>query len=161
MCPAGQTLEEGRRIYQPKHCENNNKDEDNSPKTLNDKNHQALSQKFRQLKIHKLMRMTYNDISEFFGLVPGTWQQSKCLVKEKGVTSPKYTAIIKRRPDKWNLKWPAPLSLGCQVIVNICIINCFHIYIHSPLTKSKNKHSKERKKMQTSVNHSLKNKLYK
>ena len=30
-------------------CGNNNKDEDNSPKTLNDKNHQALSQKFRQL----------------------------------------------------------------------------------------------------------------
>ena len=27
----------------------NNKDEDNSPKTLNDKNHQASSQKFRQL----------------------------------------------------------------------------------------------------------------
>ena len=26
----------------------NNKDEDNSPKTLNDKNHQASSQKFRQ-----------------------------------------------------------------------------------------------------------------
>ena len=29
--------------------ENNNKDEDNSPKTLNDKNHQASSQKFWQL----------------------------------------------------------------------------------------------------------------
>ena len=32
-----QTPEEGRRTYQPKHCGNNNKDEDNSPKTLNDK----------------------------------------------------------------------------------------------------------------------------
>ena len=31
-------------------CGNNNKDEDNSLKTLNDKNHQASSQKFRQLK---------------------------------------------------------------------------------------------------------------
>ena len=41
--------EEGRRTYQPKGCENNNKDEDSSPKTLNDKNHQASSQKFRQL----------------------------------------------------------------------------------------------------------------
>ena len=30
---------------------NNNKDEDNSLKTLNDKNHQASSQKFRQLSI--------------------------------------------------------------------------------------------------------------
>ena len=44
-----QTPEEGRRTYQPKRCGNNNKDEDNSPKTLNDKNHQASSQKFRQL----------------------------------------------------------------------------------------------------------------
>ena len=31
-----QTPEEGWRSYQPKHCGNNNKDEDNSPKTLND-----------------------------------------------------------------------------------------------------------------------------
>ena len=33
----------------PKRCGNNNKDEDNSPKTLYDKNHQVSSQKFRQL----------------------------------------------------------------------------------------------------------------
>ena len=32
-----QTLEEGRRTYRPKRSGNNNKDEDNSPKTLNDK----------------------------------------------------------------------------------------------------------------------------
>ena len=32
-----QTPEEGRRTYRPKHCGNNNKDEDNSPKNLNDK----------------------------------------------------------------------------------------------------------------------------
>ena len=44
-----QTPNEGRRTYGPKRCGNNNKDEDNSPKTLNDKNHQALFQKFRQL----------------------------------------------------------------------------------------------------------------
>ena len=39
------------RIQRPKRCENknNNKDEENSPKTLTDKNHQASSQKFRQL----------------------------------------------------------------------------------------------------------------
>ena len=36
-------------MYRPKHCGNNNKNEDNSPKTLNDKNQQALYQKFRQL----------------------------------------------------------------------------------------------------------------
>ena len=45
-----QTPEEGWRIYRPKRCRNNNKDEDNSPKTLKDKNQQASSQKFRQLK---------------------------------------------------------------------------------------------------------------
>ena len=44
-----QTPEEGRRTYRPKRCGNNNKDEDYSPKTLNDKNQQASSQKFRQL----------------------------------------------------------------------------------------------------------------
>ena len=32
-----QTPEEGRRTYRPKRCGNNNKDEDNRPKTLNDK----------------------------------------------------------------------------------------------------------------------------
>ena len=44
-----QTPEEGRRTYRPKHYGNNNKDEDNSPKSLNDKN-QASSQKFRQVQ---------------------------------------------------------------------------------------------------------------
>ena len=37
-----QTPEEGRRTYRPKRYGNNNKDEDNSPKTLNDKT-QSLS----------------------------------------------------------------------------------------------------------------------
>ena len=32
-----QTPEEGRRTYRPKCCGNNYKDEDNSPKNLNDK----------------------------------------------------------------------------------------------------------------------------
>ena len=47
-----QTPGEGWRTYRPKHCGNNNKDEDNSPKTLNDKNHQASSQKFRHPSIN-------------------------------------------------------------------------------------------------------------
>ena len=46
---ARQTPEEGRRTYRPKCFGNNYKDKDNSPKTLNDKNQQASSQKFRQL----------------------------------------------------------------------------------------------------------------
>ena len=33
-----QTPEKGRSTYRPKRCGNNNKDEDNSPKTLDDKN---------------------------------------------------------------------------------------------------------------------------
>ena len=45
---------EGRRTYRPKRCGNNNKDEENSPKTLNDKNHQASSKKFRQ-RIEKVL----------------------------------------------------------------------------------------------------------
>ena len=35
-----ETLEEGQRMHQPKLCEYN-KDEDNSPNVLNDKNYQA------------------------------------------------------------------------------------------------------------------------
>ena len=42
-----QTAVKTRGTYRPKCCGNNNKDEDNSPKTLNDKNHRASSQKFR------------------------------------------------------------------------------------------------------------------
>ena len=53
-----QTPEEGRKTYQLKRCGNNNKDEDNNPKTLNDKNQQALSQKFRQ-QIPQEGRRTY------------------------------------------------------------------------------------------------------
>ena len=48
-----QTPEEGWRTYRSKHCGNNNKDEDNSPKNLNDKNQQASSQKFRQLIVER------------------------------------------------------------------------------------------------------------
>ena len=44
-----QTPEEGWRTYRPKRCGNNN--EDNRPKTLHNRNAQALSQKFRQLKL--------------------------------------------------------------------------------------------------------------
>ena len=42
------TSEEGQETCQLK-CEYNNKDEDNRPKILQNKNHQASSQKFRQL----------------------------------------------------------------------------------------------------------------
>ena len=44
-----ETPEEGRKTRRPKHCEHNNKVENDSLKTLNDKNHQTLSKKFKQL----------------------------------------------------------------------------------------------------------------
>ena len=37
-----ETPEEGQRIYQPKCCEYNNKDEDNSPNVLSDKNNSYM-----------------------------------------------------------------------------------------------------------------------
>ena len=47
-----QTPEEGRRKCRPKRCGNKNKNEDNSPNTLNyKKNNQALSEKFRQFSL--------------------------------------------------------------------------------------------------------------
>ena len=58
-----QTLEEGWRTYRSKHRGNNNKDENNSPKTLNDKNHQASSQKFRQPKNQELFTFVNYTIS--------------------------------------------------------------------------------------------------
>ena len=39
-----ETLEEGRKTYRPKCCEYNHKDEDNSPKTQNDKKKVQYSQ---------------------------------------------------------------------------------------------------------------------
>ena len=44
-------LDTWRNGYRLKRCGNNNKDEDNSPKNLNDKNQQASSQKFRQKEL--------------------------------------------------------------------------------------------------------------
>ena len=41
--------EEGRRTHWPKRCDYNNKDEDNRLNTLNNKNYQVFSQKFRQM----------------------------------------------------------------------------------------------------------------
>ena len=61
------TPEEGRRTYRPRRCGNNNKDEDNSPKTLYDKNHQASSQKFKQLITNRHTRANNRKNSLLFG----------------------------------------------------------------------------------------------
>ena len=57
MCPIGEGSrvrqeipEEGRRAHWPKRCTDNNEDEDNSPNNTNNTNHQALYQKFRDIK---------------------------------------------------------------------------------------------------------------
>ena len=43
-----ETPEEGRRMNRSKRCVYSNKDEDNSPYTLNDENYQASSHTFRR-----------------------------------------------------------------------------------------------------------------
>ena len=61
------TPEEGRRTYQPKRCGINNKDDDNSPKILNDKNHQASSRKFWQhISLFKVILC--RDVRELYSL---------------------------------------------------------------------------------------------
>ena len=63
-----QTPEEGWRTYRPKRCGNNNKDEDNSPKTLTDKNHQDSSKKFRQLTSANFVMKCLHSLFTFFGI---------------------------------------------------------------------------------------------
>ena len=58
-----QTPEESRWTYQPKRCGNNNKDEDNSPKTLNDKN-LFLSFNFNFIIFSKAFFFSFYDISK-------------------------------------------------------------------------------------------------
>ena len=71
-----QTPEECRRTYRPKRCENNNKDEDNSPKNLNDKNQQASSQKFRQLIL--TFFWLFFDFSNIFLFLPMVADKLPC-----------------------------------------------------------------------------------
>ena len=68
-----QTPEENRRIYRLKRWGNNNKNKDNSPKTLNDKNHQASSQKFRQLMNQKCQEVPMSTCSR---CLPFSWKYS-------------------------------------------------------------------------------------
>ena len=49
-----QTPEEGQRTYRPKRCGNNNKDEDNSPKTFNDKGKRIVYLNFIYIYIYIL-----------------------------------------------------------------------------------------------------------
>ena len=62
------TPEEGQSIYRPKRCEHNNKDDVNSPNILSNNNHQASSQKLRQITGNYL---------QCSPIVPETWVQSQ------------------------------------------------------------------------------------
>ena len=81
-----QTPEEGRRTYRPKRYGNNNKDEDNSPKTLNDKSHQASSQKFRHL---------IPSICQIFWKFVHLTRIKKKLLHAKGLNKNNYSVIKK------------------------------------------------------------------
>ena len=99
-----QTPEEGRRTYWPKHCGNNNKDEDNSPKTLNEKNHQALSQKFRQLRNLMLFEIT---------------KRCNIRVKWRGWQKEHIRQVMMRQ------LWTQP-SLGEKLVIAACNTKCVH-----------------------------------
>ena len=52
-----QTPEEDRRTYRPKRYGNNNKDEDNSPKTLNDKKRLVSSSLFENVTYKRCLQI--------------------------------------------------------------------------------------------------------
>ena len=54
-----QTPEEGRRTYRPKRCGNNNKDEDNSPKSLNDKNSNRYINNIKKIQQTLILWLIY------------------------------------------------------------------------------------------------------
>ena len=61
-----QTPEEGRRTYRPKRCQNDNKDEDNSPKTLNDKKPSSWVSKIQTIvKYLRILEENYKYLEIF------------------------------------------------------------------------------------------------
>ena len=54
-----QTPEEGQRIYRPKHCGNNNKDENNCPKNLNDKNQEMMLPFLKKIPFYDIFNSKY------------------------------------------------------------------------------------------------------
>ena len=58
--------EEGWRTYRPKCCEYKNKDEVYSQKTMNNKNHQASSQKFGQLVTKVILQYKKHVLKQSF-----------------------------------------------------------------------------------------------
>ena len=58
--------EEGRRAHRPKCCRNNNEDEHNSLNNTNNTNHQASSQKFREIveNSHHAFSRGYQEVTK-------------------------------------------------------------------------------------------------
>ena len=79
-----ETPEEGRRTYRPRRCGNNNKDEDNSPKTLNDKNPSSFVSEIQIIDI-AYYNVTIQQFSYYYAEFPGQDQ-----VKRRWVP-PSYT----------------------------------------------------------------------
>ena len=67
-----ETPEEGRRTYRPKCCEFNNKNEDNSLKTLNDKNKYMLFPCLKQL----VGALWHNNLCGLFNTKSYTYKKS-------------------------------------------------------------------------------------
>ena len=66
------TPEEGRRTYRPKRCGNNNKDEDNNPKTLIDKKRIILftfSHLFALSEVIKILQLNTNSSVQLYSFV--------------------------------------------------------------------------------------------
>ena len=109
-----QTPEEGRRTYRPKRCGNNNKNENNSPKNLNDKNQQASSQKFRQLTD---MSISYCYIFTSKENMLTKLKRDRLMVYNKTITFIKPQAEI-------CICWP-----GKETVLTLCSsIKCTSIY---------------------------------
>ena len=99
-----QTPEEGWSTYRPKRCGNNNKDEDNSLKTPNDKNHQASSQKFRQLILYDTESLwIYTYRNEHFKLARRYWK-SVHLKHKIQFALISFSSIKGYYTPRWNMK---------------------------------------------------------
>ena len=72
-----QTPEEGRRIYRPEHCGNNHKEEDNSPKTLNDESkiylRPILEHVSRKITSSSINQFSIDELRRLFKILTYTW----------------------------------------------------------------------------------------
>ena len=116
-----QTPEEGRRTYRPKRCGNNNKDEDNSPKTLNDKN---------MYNDHYFLYVTRVDYLANY-MVPQTWIIEYLKMYR---ISDEFINFILEAIETWKVE----LSAGRQSTLRTALVQQ-HKVSSSTLKRAKNK----------------------